>query len=259
MRPATIGTSLAILALAGCGTDGAGEQAAELPEDRTFVSTSVSEGGEPRPLAGDTGVRLTFDDGQLRAHAGCNHLHGNVRLQDGRLDVNRLGGTEIGCSPELAEQDEWLSGFLADGPTVELDDETLVLTGGETTMVLADSDAAEPDRALEGTRWVVDTVLDGDVASSVPRDAEAHLTFAAGGEVRGNAGCNSLDARYSATGSRLDIEQVVTTNMSCGQHVDRFERTVLDVLSGEPSYEIDGDRLTLTGEEPDRRLRLTAE
>ncbi|SNR28514.1 Heat shock protein HslJ [Haloechinothrix alba] len=259
MRPTTIGTSLAMLALAGCGTDGAGQQAAELPEDRTFVSTSVSEGGEPRPLVDGTEVRLTFDGGELRAHAGCNHLFGNVRLQDGRLQVNGLGGTEIGCSPELAEQDEWLSGFLTGEPAVELDDETLVLAGGETTIVLADSGEAEPDRALEETRWLVDTVLDGDVASSVPRDAAAHLTFAAGGEVRGNAGCNSLDARYTATGSRLDVEEITTTNMSCGQHVDRFERTVLDVLAGEPSYEIDGDRLTLTGGERDRRLRLTAE
>lgn len=84
---------------------------------RTFVSESVTEGGEPRPLVEGTQVRLRFhEDERLTAHAGCNSLGAAVQVTADRLMVADLSTTEIGCQPELHEQDRWLSDLLAAGP-----------------------------------------------------------------------------------------------------------------------------------------------
>jgi len=45
---------------------------------RTFLSTAVTEGDQDRPLVPGTRLRVTFEDGFVRADAGCNHLTGRA-------------------------------------------------------------------------------------------------------------------------------------------------------------------------------------
>src|ERR687895_804015 len=95
-------------------------------------------------------------------------MAGPVQTRGGGLAVDDMSMTGMGCDPPRHEQDRWLAGVLAAGPSWRLDGSTLVLTSGATELVLADREVAEPDLSLEGTEWVVDTLVDGEVAESTP-------------------------------------------------------------------------------------------
>jgi heat shock protein HslJ len=131
------------VALAGClgSDDDTGSQQPEDLLNRTFVSTSVIEDGETRPLVPDTELRLTFDaseDGRsLGWRAGCNRFGANLALSAATLDVGGIAGTEVGCPPDLAEQDAWLADFFEADPEWELAGDQLTLTAGARMIELA--------------------------------------------------------------------------------------------------------------------------
>jgi len=212
---------------------------------RVFLSTKVTEGGSPRPMADGTVITLQFvDDGRLLANAGCNMLQGPVRLSGDTLGVSDLSTTDMGCDPPRHEQDTWLHGFLTAAPTVRLDDTTLTLASGGTEIVLVDREVAQPDVALEGTTWIVDTLLSADVASSMPAGATATLTFDAG-TVAVSTGCNTGTGTYQVDGQKLTFSDVVLTRMGCEPHLMQVEQAVVAALNGETTYEIDSDRLAI--------------
>ncbi|PRY20543.1 META domain-containing protein [Pseudosporangium ferrugineum] len=229
---------------AGCGgtaaPPGGGEGAPLF--DRTFVSAADDPG---RQLAGGTRVRLTFRSGTVSAEAGCNHLSGTLAVEGDRLVVSDLGGTMMACSPELMAQDTWLTEFLRDGPRWTLDAATLVLTTADARLRLVDLRSAEPDRALTGPRWSVESLLDGATAASVPAGTAAHLTFAAG-RVTGSTGCAALDAEATAGATTITFSGLPARAPECPPRLRALDAAVRAVLLGEVPYRITGDRLTLT-------------
>jgi heat shock protein HslJ len=263
MRKLAWGAAL-VMALAGCGsaaegsgTAGPGPTGGVTPQGRTFLSTAVTEHGKPRPLVGSGRIELVFDGDQLRAHASCNYLSGTVLLAGGRLDVTDLASTEMGCDPDRHAQDEWLTAFLSARPTWRLDGATLVLRAADTEIRLTDRRIVQPDRALLGTRWVVDTVLDGKTAGSVPRSTEAHLVFRDGDRVEGSTGCNTFSGTATRQGDTVRFSRIAVTRIGCSGDVGRLEAAVLAVLDGPATLRIEADRLTLT--RPDGRgLQLRA-
>ncbi|WP_317496392.1 META domain-containing protein [Haloechinothrix sp. LS1_15] len=258
------GSLLALVAATGCGGEDAGgasgsSGAEQLPKDRAYESTEVTRDGEPHELVPGTKIQLRFDHGEVGAHAGCNQLTGQAELRDDRLVIPDIGGTMMACEDELMAQEEWVSEFLTSEPVMSLDGETLVLEGDDTTIEFVESSNAEEDRPLESTRWIVDTVIQGEVASSVPEDAEAYVIFDGDGNASGNGGCNTFGAQYTATDNQLEVTDLTATMMSCGEERDQFERTVFDVLDDNPGYEIEGEELTLTAESEDAQLQLIAD
>jgi heat shock protein HslJ len=230
------------------GGDGPGVPGVAPTDDlrgRTFLSTSVTEGGKPRELAAGTQISLQFtDDGRLLANAGCNSMSGQVSLADGRLTAADLATTDMGCDPPRHQQDGWLAAFLSAGPAWRLDDQNLVLTSGDTELVLVDRKVAQPDLALRETQWTVDTVVDGDIASSTIAGVSASVVFLAD-RVEVDAGCNSGSGTYQATDTKITFGPLAMTRKACEPGVMQFEQSVLAVLDGEVGYEIDSDRLTL--------------
>jgi heat shock protein HslJ len=218
------------------------------PWGRDFLSTAVTERGQARPLVAGTRIRLSFtDDGRLVASAGCNSMSGQAEVRDGRLVVAELGQTEMGCDPDRHAQDQWLAEFLGSRPRFDLAENELTLTGEPAEIRLQDREVADPDRSLHGTRWVVDTVYDGDAASSVPQGAEAHMTLG-DGTFGGSTGCNQMGGNAAADegAGTITFSDVIATKIACEDDKMALERAVLSVLNGEVTYQIKADRLTLT-------------
>src|SRR5687767_1310518 len=220
-----ITTTLLLLAvgLGGCGQASNTQAGAAKPGSgeawgRTFLSTSVTENGQPKPLVEGTRISLRFDGErrQLGAQAGCNSMSGAASFEDGRLVVDDLATTEMGCDPPRHAQDEWVAAFLTGRPRSTLDGPTLTLENGTTRMVLDDRKVADPDRALRGTKWVVDTIVEGESASSVPAGAEAHVVFGDGEDrdrFGGHAGCNGMGGNsvVDEKGSTIAFSEVIST------------------------------------------------
>ena len=106
---------------------------------------------------------------------------------------------------------------------------------------------------------MVDTIVEGETASSVPAGAEAFAVFGDADRFSGNAGCNSMGGNAVVHNDRaiITFSEVITTKMACEDDRMRLERAVLDTLRGDVAYTIDADVLRLDG--PDGHgLRLRA-
>jgi heat shock protein HslJ len=241
------------IAVSGCGdqtqtTASPSSDGGDLP-GRAFVSTKVTEGGKPRALAPNTEITVQFtDDGRLIANAGCNSMQSPVDTGDGKLAMSELAITDMGCDQPRHNQDTWLAGLLEAGPSWRLDTDNLVVTSGETELVLLDKEVAEPDRALEGTKWLVTTYYDGEVARNNPAggDDGPYLTFA-DGKVTGSGGCNRLSGKATVDGETITFEPIITTKMACADKGKNTDEThILNVLKGKVSFEIDAGSLKLS-------------
>jgi heat shock protein HslJ len=236
----------------GCGQDATTISPGDQPSNpdlrgSTYLSTAVTRSGEPHKLVPGTRISLQFtDDGRLLVNAGCNTMQGPVDTSDGviRLD-GALAVTEMGCDPPRHEQDQWIADLLQAEPTWQLRGQQLVIASDETTITLLDRKAAEPDRELTKTRWTLDTIIEGDVASSVPAGVRTPEVRFTDGEVGGFNGCNQFGGKARVTNDTIRFGSIISTQIACEQPAADVERSVMGVLDGEVSYRIEGRRLTL--------------
>jgi heat shock protein HslJ len=241
---------LAVLPLGGCGSEsgigGSGGSLDSSLKGKSYLSTSVTENGKPKQLAPKTRIRLQFmDDGRLTADAGCNSMGANkVSTSGGKLTVDGLAITDMGCDAPRHAQDDWLAKLLQDKPTWKLDSDRLQLTQGNTTLLLQDRATAEPDLALDGTKWSVETLINGEVASHPMGSEKAYLTIS-GERVTGSTGCNDMQGIVSRTGDKLTFGELGTTRRACTGDAAALEKAVLGILKGEVTYSINSNRLEL--------------
>jgi len=244
------------LLLGACGSDGG-----DVPAlwGRTFVATAVTDGGVPVGLFTGTALKLRFDRGAVRADAGCNSVGGDASVDGGRLRVTDVETTTMGCDPERHSRDAWVAELLQAGPELSLGGDELVLRSGRIEVRLVDEKVLVPDRALRGTRWTVETVIDGDVARSVPAGATAHVTFQPDGSMAGFDGCNDFAGKATDLGPDRLMVTLIGHDMpvACAPAAEGFDAEVRSVLSGPVGVAIDGTLLTLAGP-GGRRLLLRA-
>lgn len=249
MRPRFVAVPLLLLALAACGQRAGGQNTAPDPlRGKTFLATAVTDDGKPRELLPNTELSVQFtDDGRLIAQAGCNTMQGSVNTADGKLVLDgELASTAIGCAQASNEQDAFVAKVLSASPSWQLADDRLTITSGTTTFDLAPRESVHPDKDLVGTTWVLDTLVDGDVASSMPVGApEVTLVFD-GKRATADTHCNGVGAEYTVTGDTIEFTGGVSTKMACAPEIMRGEEAVSGVLNGEVTYEITADKLTLT-------------
>jgi heat shock protein HslJ len=235
--------ALLVVAVSGCATANPGGSDGGSLEKRTFLSTS----SKPRSLLPGTRIWLSFPEkGQIAAQAGCNHLFGKLAFDADKLVVTEMGGTDMGCEQPRMEQDQWLTTFLTSRPTWKLNGDELTLTSGETQLKLLDRLVADPDRQLVGPKWTVESLLDGEGASSVPSGVIAVLSFSADGKVSGTTGCNLLNGDARVNGDKLTFGALMTTKRLCTEPAGPVEGHVLGVLDGEVTWRIEADKLILT-------------
>jgi heat shock protein HslJ len=190
-------------------------------------------------------VRLTFDGGTVGAQAGCNSMGGPYVLDGGTLRAPQLATTEMACDAALMAQDQWLAGML-NGAAATLDGDTLTLAKDGVTLTLVDREVADPDRDLEGTRWVVEGLVTGDVVSSVPFGAQAALTFT-DGEVAVETGCNTGRGPAEIVEGTISVGSIGLTAKACPEPAMALEQAVLAVLGSPVAFDIEADVLTLVG------------
>jgi heat shock protein HslJ len=235
-------TTLAVLVAACVGT------AAVQPLDgRTFLSTSVKQGGADRPLVANTRIRLSFTDGRIGLSAGCNIIGGTYRVDGATLVVDAAGMTEMGCDDARHNQDDWIAAFFGSRPTLRLTGNELVLERDGLVITLLDRTVADPDLPLVGPTWTVNTILSGSTASSVPDGVVATLQFTADGAVRVETGCNTGNGRYQIDGGTIRFSQIALTRRACVGAAGEMEKAVLAMVGAEQvAYRVEAQGLTLS-------------
>jgi len=232
--------ALGAAVLAACG------QSSAMLAGRTFLSIAATDHGAPRALVAGTEIRITFQDATFSGSGGCNTLGGDYRIEGGRLVVDSLSTTEMGCDAARMAQDDWLSGLLGARPAIALVGDDLTLDTGDLVLKLRDRRVVVPDVTLAGPTWVVESLISGDTVSSVPNGLRATLIFRADGTVDVDDGCNTGSGTWTAVAPGVRISDLATTKRACEGAAGQLETTILETLrAGVLAASIDGNQLVL--------------
>lgn len=197
---------------------------------RGFIATSMAG----RALVTGTEIRVTFlpDEPTLTVYAGCNHLSGPFEIIDGQLRILGIGSTAIGCQLDLQDQDAVITELLMSSPSIELDSDTVTLTGPSGAMELVDARLVHPDRPLAGTVWQVDSLLDRVAAMTVPGLSANTITFD-DTTVTVSSPCGRAHADAVVDASRVTVAEPSVEPVACTaaqQEVfGRIVRTVVGI------------------------------
>jgi heat shock protein HslJ len=229
------------LLVSGCGDPGAGV-APDPTGQWELVQLWRGSAVEPEPV----GARATLDigDGTVRGTSYCNSYSGTYSLDGDELVVEGLGGTEMGCSPELMTAEAAYLEALGAVRRVGSSEGYLVLTGPDVELRFRPVPPV-PTMQLLGTRWVLETLLDGEVASSTTGQP-AELVLADDGTLTGSTGCRGISGSWSLEGDVVRVTAFATDGAACPPDVAPQDRQVGDVLSGAFQVAVAGDSLTLT-------------
>jgi heat shock protein HslJ len=248
--------ALAALALAACGSDGGSSSGSAPTSDdlagQAFTSTEVTG----YDLVADTEIEIGFMADTVGARAGCNSMSGGYSITDGTLEIAAMASTMMACDDALMAQDTWLNEFLTAGPEISLDGETLTLTGADATVTLA---AVQPT-ALEGTTWVATGTVANEAITSSLVVSEATMTIT-DGQAQINTGCNTGSASVEITDTTMTFGPMALTKKACEPDLTELEASVVQVLDGEVTYEINGDMLSIrkAGADGEIGLEFTAQ
>ena len=229
---------VALLTVAAC----AGSPAGASPD---VVGEWVLVSGVSQPPG--VAATLVVEDAQLGGISFCNHYSGGYSLDGDVLAITGLGGTDMGCDPDVLAAETTFLTALGSADRMARDGADLVVTGADGSLRFA-RQAPVPDREPAGTAWTLDTLVDGEVASSVL--GSPTLELAPDGTASGWTGCRGFLGTWQVAGDVLTLD-VTRDDIGCPADLGRQDEQVLAVLDAAPMFAIDGDRLTLTA--PDGR------
>jgi heat shock protein HslJ len=240
---------LAVLALtAGCGSDdgtGTATEPTDVDLTGSWILTDGTADGSALTLDDTHPITLTVDGDQVSGTSACNNYMGQVTVSGDSVTFGPLGGTQMACMPASVMDLE--QAYLAAMGTVDTaarDGDTLTLTGDGTSLTFAPvPPVAASD--LVGTKWKLDSVIDGSTVSTVV-GKPATLTLADDGTASGGTGCRTFNGQWELVDDQLSLTQLATTMNACSGALAEQDDLALAVLAGPSTVVVDGSTLTLT-------------
>lgn len=244
------------LAVAACGTEsGAGGGGSSVGSDTAARVTGVHWRVDSLTADGTTrkapaSAYLQIDEGgQARGNYGCNSFGARATVRGDRVDLGPAQSTDMACEKAPMAFEAALSRTLT-GASL-----TAAVDRGRLTLTTKDGDRVhlteEKDVPLYGTRWQITSLVDGDVASSLPAQAAGKAWFTLdkkAGTATGSLGCNRFTAKATVGDGHLTLGAPRTTRKMCDGSLMDTEKT-LSKLFGRPlSYALGHRSATLTSE-----------
>lgn len=241
MNPRVITPVLLLsLLVAACGGDR--DAGGEPVEITTWQLTSGTVDGVALVLVAGYPVTFRVEDDQVGGTAACNQYGGRVILDGNTVSFPEgFFQTEMACGdPGVMELEAAFLGALSRVTGSAAGGGELRLSGDGVDLRFSAVEP-EPDAALIGTLWNLDTLIEGDAASTVASPATLHIDDQ--GKVTGSTGCNSMSGTYQAA---TGFSPLATTKIACEPSVMDQESLVLAVLAGDPILTIEGSTMTVT-------------
>jgi heat shock protein HslJ len=102
---------------------------------------------------------------------------------------------------------------------------------------------------LTGVTWKLVSYGPPDQLTAAAPNVETSLVFGEDGKVSGSMGCNQFGGSYETKGDQISFGPLAATLMACPEPAMSQETAVLAILSGTVTYKLDGNSLTLTGQD----------
>jgi heat shock protein HslJ len=249
--PHLLAAVLLLGALAACGDDGGSSATTGLGSLRghTYVGNTITVNGADAPTLAQVRIEITFGaDGQLRARAGCNTMGGKYSFDGDTLVAPELAMTAMGCDAELMALDTQIATLLGAKPVIGVADGRVTISAAPTSITLVDLESVEPTATLETTVWVLDTLISGESASTLPQGLPKPITFRlADQHFTLDTGCNGFGGTYKSSGDTLTLDVGPTTLKGCADPLGSLEGTIGTILGQGPlRTSIERQHLTLT-------------
>jgi heat shock protein HslJ len=230
-----------------------GQSAGSLDGTRWQLA-SFDGGAASTGLVAGSQITAEFADGKVGGTAGCNSYGGSYTVSGPNISIGELNQTLIGCDTPLADQEAKYTAALLAATTYQINGDTLAIEHPGGTLRFEKLQPT-PDQALEGITWHLTTFVTGEVASSLFADTRITAQFA-GGNLSGEAGCNSYSGGYTVTGNGITVSELGATKMACAADVMAQEQAFLKALGAATTFQIAGDTLTI--DHPGGQLMFTA-
>jgi heat shock protein HslJ len=188
-------------------------------------------------------ITLSIVGSDVSGRAACNSYFGNAAFDGTTATFGEFGATAMACEPEvMAAEAAFLTALgMVETFAVSSDDLTLSTQLGDLVFGRV---VPPPTADLVGTTWVLDTLIEGEAASSVGGDP-ATLLLTADGTLIGSTGCRALTGTWIENGG-VFIVPTLSADGECPGDLAKQDSLVVTVVGDEFRADVDGDRLTLT-------------
>lgn len=233
------------------GTGSGGDEATELVARLEGTSWVLVEGtGPDGPLAlvEDWPVTMTITEATISGTAACNGYGADVTIgNDGGFTVGNLGSEDALCEPSAVMDAE--SAFLAAifrVTTVDLAGDGDLVVSGPGVDLRFEPAAAAPQAELVGTAWMLELLIDGDLA--IPVEGEpAGLRLDADGTLTGGTGCRDLSGEWIVDGAEI-LFTTFAADGECRPALADQDGQVVAVLGDGFTADIADGRLVLSSQ-----------
>lgn len=252
--------SIALLA-AACGgaaapSDPPGSPPSSDPPAGTAPGGSIDATGEWRlvegavdgtaiPVDADWPVTFILDGTQVSGTSACNSYGGEIVVEDGEVRFGDMMMTMMACEEPAMSIEAAYHGALGRIRQASMEGETLVLVGDAVSLRFEPIPPV-PTAELVDTDWILETIITGDVASSVAPGEPATLILHGDGRLEGFTGCRGFGGTYVEAGGEIVATELITDDRACLPPLDTQDGHVLMVLGDGFRVTVEGDRLTLS-------------
>ena len=248
MRKTLVLTAL-VVALAACGepADAPSRPVAPDAGGHEGVWELVSGRGPEGRVAVVAGhpITLELNGNDASGRAACNLYGGSVTVDGSAFAAQQLGGTEMGCAPAVMESEQRYYAALPAADRIDVAGDEMTLTGPETELVFRRVPPV-PTAALTGTRWELETIVEGDgPAAAVSSAAPAFLRLSDDGTFTGSTGCRALSGTWAERNGEIYFDEM-SADGTCEESLRDQDGHVVNVLGDGFAVEIEGDTLTVS-------------
>ena len=194
------------------------------------------------PLVDAYPVTLSISGTEAGGRAACNSYGAAVAITGDTITFGELSGTDMGCEPEVMDVERAFLTSLQQVDSFSLAGDRLTLTGRGRVLVF-EAAAAVPTADLVDTRWVLDTLIEGDTVSTVAGEP-AELLLNSDGTLTASTGCRTLTGTWQESGGVI-IVPTLSADGECPAELARQDSLVVTVIGDEFRPTIEADRLTL--------------
>lgn len=233
--------------LTACGDDPGGTVAT--PDDNGHADVDgswelTSGSGPDGELALVEGSPVTLEiDGEELGGTACNH-YGATMTRDGDDVSIQIGSmTEMACEHDIMTLESHYHAALGAVSSMEHSADELVLTGPDVELRFTEIPPV-PTAELVGTTWVLESLIDGETASSVSGEP-ATLTLEDDGTVTGSTGCRELTGTYTESTGEIKVTEFGLQG-ECDAELSDQDSHIVEVMEGGFRAEVDGDTLRIT-------------
>ena len=202
--------------------------------------------GEAMVVPDGSRITLLVDGDQVGGTSACNGYGTSWQLDGSHVQVGPgMSGTEMGCEPDVMAAESTYLGALprVDRGTQESGELRLSGAGVQLRFV---QQPPVPTTALVGATWVLETLLNGEVTSSVAGDA-ATLLLAGDGSLTGSTGCRSLSGQYVVVGDEVLFTSFAADG-DCPDDLAAQDGQVVTVLGDGFRASVEENRLTVASD-----------